>query len=198
MMAFKGFTPDLTSRLGDGIKKNCEFIPGETKRVENCKTTRSGFHCCEYPPDCLMHYGYRGNRFFRVEAAGNIDEDDGEKIAATEITLVEELDAKSFAKYTMLYMLNHQKRESWESSAFGVRVAKEKAEANESGHIAIARGKKARVKGVEGSVVGLLIENNKGEIVNCKLLVITSKYAKKWLTITEERKVRVLYEKEID
>lgn len=191
MIAFKGFTKDLKSVMGDGKKETCVFQPGETKRVERSKTANSGFHCCEYPPACLGYYRYGESRFFRVEASGDIDEDDAERIAATEITLVEELDAKSFAKYTMLYMLNYPRRQAWESHKTGVMVAKDKAEAKAAGHIAIARGENPCVKGAEGSIVGLLVDSG-GEILNAKMLVITSKYAEKWIRINENREVEVL------
>jgi len=38
MMAFKGFTPNLKSVMGDGKKETCHFVPGETKKVERSKT----------------------------------------------------------------------------------------------------------------------------------------------------------------
>lgn len=79
MRAYKGFTKELISRLGNGEKETCCFTPGETKEVEASKTVSSGFHCCENPFECLAYYAFDGsNRFFIVEAAGDIDEDDDE------------------------------------------------------------------------------------------------------------------------
>lgn len=70
MKAFKGFTADLRSVMGDGKKETCCFVPGETKKVERSKTANSGFHCCENPFECLCYYQMNGkNRFFIVEAA---------------------------------------------------------------------------------------------------------------------------------
>lgn len=87
MRAYKGFTKELISRLGNGEKETCCFTPGETKEVEASKTVSSGFHCCENPFECLAYYAFDGsNRFFIVEAAGDIDEDDDERIACTKIT----------------------------------------------------------------------------------------------------------------
>lgn len=110
MMAFKGFTPNLKSVMGDGKKETCHFVPGETKKVEKSRTASSGFHCCEYPPACLRYYSWPKSRFFRVEATGDIDEDDQNRIASTEITLVQELDAQLFAYYTMRYIIMHPRR----------------------------------------------------------------------------------------
>ena len=44
MIAYKGFTETLYSRLGDGKKENCNFRIGETKTVPESKTARNGFH----------------------------------------------------------------------------------------------------------------------------------------------------------
>lgn len=190
MMAFKGFTPDLKSVMGDGKKETCHFVPGETKKVERSKTANSGFHCCEYPPDCLRYYSWEKGRFFRVEAAGDIDEDEGERIAATEITLVEELDARKFAYYIMRYIAMYPRRKNWITNMTGVSIQPDKAKVSEVGHIAIARGSSPRVRGTEGSVVGLIVEKDE-EIKNMKMLVVTSKYADKWLYIDKNRQLHV-------
>lgn len=190
MMAFKGFTVDLRSVMGNGKKKTCCFVPGETKKVERSKTANSGFHCCEYPPDCLRYYSWEKSRFFRVEAAGDIDEDEGERIAATEITLVEELDARKFAYYIMRYIAMYPRRKNWITNMTGVSIQPDKAKVSEVGHIAIARGSSPRVRGTEGSVVGLIVEKDE-EIKNMKMLVVTSKYADKWLYIDKNRQLHV-------
>lgn len=188
MMAFKGFTPDLKSTLGDGKKETCCFVPGETKQVKKSKTAYSGFHCCEYPPDCLGYYSWMKSRFFRVEASGDIDEDDFERIASTEITLVQELDAQLFAFYTMRYIIMHPRRAAWKVTSIGVIVKAEEAEAFEAEHIAIARGSSPRVRGVEGSVLGLIVESKDG-IVASKLILVTKELAGKWITIDKDRQV---------
>ena len=190
MMAFKGFTPNLKSVMGDGKKETCHFVPGETKKVERSKTANSGFHCCEYPPDCLRYYSWEKSRFFRVEAAGDIDEDEGERIATTEITLVEELDARKFAYYIMRYIAMYPRRKNWITNMTGVSIQPDKAKVSEVGHIAIARGSSPRVRGTEGSVVGLIVEKDE-EIKNMKMLVVTSKYADKWLYIDKNRQLHV-------
>lgn len=190
MMAFKGFTPDLKSVMGDGKKETCHFVPGETKKVEKSQTASSGFHCCEYPPDCLRYYSWPKSRFFRVEATGDIDEDDQSRIASTEITLVQELDAQLFAYYTMRYIIMHPRRDAWKLTSAEVTVKAEEAEAFEAEHIAIARGSSPRVRGTEGSVLGLLVENKDG-IIASKLILVTKELAGKWITIDRDRQVHM-------
>lgn len=66
----------------------------------------------------------------------------------------------------------------------------DEAEAFAAEHIAIARGSSPRVRGTEGSVVGLIVEKDE-EIKNMKMLVVTSKYADKWLYIDKNRQLHV-------
>lgn len=198
MIAYKGFTPELTSRLGDGKKETCTFKPGCTMTAKESKTVRSGYHCCENPAECLAYYQWDGkNRFWKVEAEGDIDEDGQERIACTKITLLEELTPTKFAAHCMWYIAEHPQRAGWQQNYHGVQIAKDFAEATAEGHIAIARGKHPRVKGVAGSVLGLLVEKD-GKIIMAKgigLMQHHKKYAGKWLTVNEKKEVVVLEEK---
>lgn len=194
MKAFKGFTEDLWSKLGNGQEESCSFSIGETKEVPESKTARNGFHCCENPFECLTYYAMDGkNRFFRVEAAGDIDEDKDERIACTKITLLEELTPKAFALEGMKYIIEHPDRKNWEQNHRTVVVKKDEAEAREQKPIAIARGSNPKVKGPEGSILGLIVEDEQG-IKNAKLLICTGATADKWLRLTEEREVEVIEE----
>ena len=194
MKAFKGFTEHLWSRLGNGQEESCSFSIGETKEAPESKTARNGFHCCENPFECLTYYAMDGkNRFFRVEAAGDIDEDESERIACTKITLIEELTPKAFALEGMKYIIEHPDRENWEQNHGTVVVKKDEAEARDQKSIAIARGNSPRVKGPEGSILGLIVEDEQG-IKNAKLLICTGATADKWLRLTEEREVEVIEE----
>jgi hypothetical protein len=196
MKAFKGFTKNLWSRLGNGQEESCSFSIGETKEVPESKTVRNGFHCCENPFECLTYYAMDGkNRFFRVEAAGDIDEDESERIACTKITLLEELTPKAFALEGMKYIIEHPDRANWEQNHGTVVVKKNEAEAKGQKSIAIARGSSPRVKGPEGSILGLIVEDEEG-IKNAKLLICTGATADKWLRLTEEREVKVIEESE--
>ena len=196
MKAYKGFTEDLWSRLGNGREESCSFSIGETKEVPESKTVRSGFHCCENPFECLAYYSMDGkNRFFIVEAAGDIDEDESERIACTKITLVKELSMKEFALEGMKYIIEHPDRANWKQSHGTVVVKQDEAEAKDQKSIAIARGTNPKVKGPEGSILGLIVEDDRG-IKNAKLLICTGATADKWLRLTEEREVEVIEESE--
>lgn len=196
MKAFKGFSPDLTSRLGDGKKENCQFKVGETKEVESSKTVRSGFHCCENPFECLRYYTLGKDRFFEVEARGDIDEDEDERIACTKITLVKELTKLDMALEGMVYIVNHPKRKRWQQDHRGCTVAKDKAVAEEPGDIAIARGKDPKVKGPAGAILGILQEDGHGEIMDATLIVVNGDKADKWITMKDRK--AVLHEKKAD
>lgn len=199
MIAYKGFSKDIKSILGNGKEETCRFKQGVTMKEKISKTGLSGYHCCENPFECLTYYPMDGlNRFFRVEAAGNIDEDDSERIACTEITLIEELDEKKFALYGMIYMIEHPEREKWRQEHGTVVVREDVAEAKKKGHIAIARGKNPKVKGPEGSILGLLIEDGK-KIKEAKLFIPEKKHANKWMHLGSSRKIEeVVDEKEDD
>lgn len=191
MIAYKGFTKDLWSRLGDDKEENCRFVIGETKKVSESKTARSGFHCCENPFSCLGYYDLDGqNRFFKVEAAGDIDEDESERIACTKITLLEELDTLKFAVEGMRYIILHQDRDGWKKSYRNVVVNADEAETKEG--IAIARGRNPMVKGREGCVLGVLRENENGEIVNATIVKVKQEESGKWFRIGKTGKLEVV------
>lgn len=185
MMAFKGFSPDLTARLGKG---RYQFTPGKTEREKKSKTASCGFHCCENPFDCLDYYQLGRDRFFMVEAAGSIDEDDQNRIACTEITLLQELDIKQFAGYGMAYMVQHPLREGWEQSHVGILVARNRAEGiGET--ITIARGKRPLARAGEGAVIGLILEPRKGEITAARVFTAARQQAGKWYTLGKNGKI---------
>ena len=188
MIAYKGFTKDLTARLGQG---NYQFKPGETEVEKSSKTARSGFHCCENPFECLGYYSLKtDDQFWQVEASGSIDEDDCERIACTEITLIKKLTVKEFAGYGMAYIVQHPMRDRWEQKTKGIVVARESAEADESESLAIARGQPPKVQGVEGAILGLILEPKKGEIISARLFVPDRQQAGKWYTIDENRNLQ--------
>ena len=187
MIAFKGFTKDLTARLGRGTY---QFETGKTYTEESSKTVRSGFHCCENPFECLGYYSLNtDDRFFLVEATGSIDEDEQERIACTELTLLKELSNKEFAGYGMTYIIKHPMRDKWQHRGRGAVVAKDAAEGSEEDFIAIARGACPKVKGVKGAILGLILEPAKGNITGAKLFTVTEEQAGKWYTIDESRQL---------
>lgn len=188
MIAFKGFNKELRSVFGDGKEKTCQFHSGETKKVEESKTVRCGFHCCENPFGCLAYYSLDGrNRFFKVEAGGSIDEDATGRIACTEITLLEELTPVQLAYEGMRYIIMHPDRADWKYTDHEVKVGLDEQEAKAAGHIAIARGINPHVKGPMGSILGLIQENGK-EIIDAKLIVVKEEQTDIWLNMSLLRK----------
>lgn len=188
MIAYKGFTKELTARLGRGV---FQFKPGEKVIEKSSKTARSGFHCCENPFECLFYYPLQSdNQFWQVEAAGSIDEDDNERIACTELTLIKKLSIKELAGYGMEYIIRHPLRDNWQQQGIGIQVAKNEAEGSCRDFIAIARGKNPKVKGVEGAILGLILEPMEGEIISAKLFVPNSQQAGKWYTVDKDRNLR--------
>lgn len=193
MIAFKGFTPDIRSVLGNGIKEKCCFSEGITMEETESKTGRSGYHCCENPFECLKYYSFNGkNRFFMVEAKGDIDEDAAERIACTKITLLEELTPIRFALEGMKYMIMHMDRTKWQQDYGTVTVLPDEAESKDKGYIAIARGRSPRVRGKLGSILGLLAEDEKGWPINAKVFEIKTKEAEnKWFHLNSEGEIEV-------
>ena len=188
MIAYKGFNGDLCSVMGDGKEENCSFRPNETKSVDASKTGRNGFHCCENPTGCLTYYSMNWkNRFFKVEAAGDINEDASGRIACTRITLLQELTPLDFAAAAMRYMIEHPDRSGWETVHGNVNVLPNEAEAKGKDHIAIARGMDPVVIGAEGSIAGFIRDKN-GQIDACKLIRVTPELAGKRLHIGPDRK----------
>lgn len=197
MIAYKGFTKDLTARLGNGTY---QFEPGVTVTEKSSKTVRSGFHCCENPFECLTYYPLLSdNQYWQVEAGGSIDEDDQERIACTELTLVKKLSVKELAYHGMLYIITHPKRDKWQQQSRGIEVAKDKAVGTCRDFIAVARGREPKVKGAEGAVLGLILEAADGTVVCAKLFSPGRQQAGKWYTIDTERNLQeVCDEKESD
>lgn len=185
MIAYKGLDPDGIASRGMGRKK---LVPGVKYTEGASKTARSGWHCTENPFACLTYFPLgQGNRYYQVEAAGSIDEDGQERVACTELTLVRELTVKELAGYGMVYMVEHPGREGWERDGTHIRVAADKAQAHGEGHIAIARGAHPLVRGVAGSILGLILEPEPGRVVAARLFVPDRQQAGKWYTLTADR-----------
>ena len=185
MKVFKATNGDMTCTMGKGT---FQYRLGEPATAEASKCGDTGLHACEYVADCTAYYSLKGgNRFFRAEAEGDIAEDGiNTRIACTKLTLVEELTARGIAREAMLYILRHPKREGWEKRAALLCIAGNEAWAEEPGGIAIARGKEPRVKGAQGSVLGLLAETEEG-ILAARLFEVDGERipADEWLTVKD-------------
>lgn len=183
MEGVKGFTKDLKARLGAGI---FQFAAGGTYEEEGCKTRKNGFHYTEYAPDCLDFYSLgEGNRYFLIEAEGDINEAAEEIYSCTKITLKKELGLKEFAAQAIVYMVKNPDM-SWERQKHLVDIARDKAE-GEKGGIAIARGKRPIVHGEPGSILGLVLEDAKGEIIAAKVFETKDE---RHYTLTKDRELQ--------
>lgn len=162
MICFKGFNSDLEATCGNGRMK---FEKYKTYIEEKSKTVRSGFHCAEYPMHCLVFYPLgRGNRYFKVEAAGDID-DEETMIACTQLTVKEELTLKELVQYTLLYIMRHPERDMRHES-FHCEVWPESSQLTSEGDgICIAYGKNPKVKAAKGNYIGLIKFLDTGEVV---------------------------------
>lgn len=188
MMAFKGTHGDMTCTCGNG---RYQYSLGETIREEWSKARRAGLHCAENPLEILHWYPLgSGNRYFRVEAGGSIDELGGEtdsQLSCTEMTLVEELDEKKLAGYAMLYICSHPSRK-WKQTGKKLDVKEDEACGTGAGSIAIARGRNPKAKGTTGSVLGLIKEDENGQIEAAKVFTVEGDVAPDtWYTITPAR-----------
>jgi hypothetical protein len=188
MIAYKGFTKDLTCTFGKGI---FQYAPGQTIKESRSKCTSAGPHCAEYPLDCLKWYPPgRGSRYFEVEAAGSIDEcEEDTRIACTQLTLIRELTVFQLAAKAMMYIVEHPLRE-WEVCCENLMTARDRAWTRTEYDVAIARGRRPLVKGVSGSVLGLLCEDDEGRIKDAKAFKVGGKIKPGiWYTL-ENRELR--------
>lgn len=169
MRTYKGFTEDLKATYGNGI---FQYEPGKTYREEKSKTRSTGFHAAEYLPDCMMWYGLNDkSRFFLCESGGSIDEEDGcSMVVSTELTLIKELDLLDIAGHTMMYMVEHPQRK-WISTVGGVMITNDAAYTKPGTLLAIARGERPIVYGIEGTAVGWVLESE-GNIIAAKVGVV--------------------------
>ena len=182
MIAYKGFSKDLKSIMGNGKPETCSFQPGSTMTEERSKTGQSGYHCCDHPFGCLDYYGWNGqNRFFKVEASGDINEDGKGRIACTQITLLKELSLPEMAMEEMIYMIEPPDREGRECNPHMARVVKDEGICTDGGAM-IVRGERPRAKGPAGRFIGFLIDEET-YIRNASGAIIPGNLANKWLEL---------------
>ena len=87
VIAYKGMESDMTC-LG------FQYEIGKTYKTDKAKLCECGFHACLNPLDVLDYYSKETNsRYFKVKLSGEITECDDfdTKVAATEITILEEI-----------------------------------------------------------------------------------------------------------
>ena len=85
MRGFKGMASDMTCR---GMKYEVGKSYHVDGKIEVC---HNGLHFCERLRDVFKFYSRDKSRFFMVEASGTIKQD-GKKSAASDLTVLRELD----------------------------------------------------------------------------------------------------------
>lgn len=115
-------------------------------------------------------------------------EDGCSMVVSTELTLLRELTLMEIAMAAMEYMIIHPKR-TWEKRERGAYAEKERSKAIGETKIAIARGKHPEVKGEYGTVIGLIVEDEKGKPVAAGVRNVDGIQAKahQIYSMTEER-----------
>lgn len=160
MIAYKAFDKDL-SCTSEGNRY--QYKMGIWNEEPEADCAQRGFHCAENPLDCLTYYSnFKKARYFIVEAAGDIDEDNNDsKIACTKIKLLKELDLKEYVLECVRYIVMHPGRRD-------SRINEEKCILGERDRIyndfEIVYGKNPTFKGPIGTTIGLIQEKN-GEIM---------------------------------
>lgn len=183
MIAYKGFTKNLTAVMGKG---EFQYKEGVTYKEEEAKAARTGFHCCENPLDVLSWYhNMDEDVYYIVDAGGTVNEDGYQtRISCTELTLLHRMDIYEFVEEAVKYMFLHPQRE-WNN-----HVKEEEAEAYK--HFAIARGKSPRVKGKPGTVIALIKEcPDSPEIEDYEIYIVGQNGIKEdtWYGMTGEENV---------
>lgn len=79
------------------------------------------------------------------------------------MTLIKELDLLDIAGHTMMYMVEHPQRK-WISTVGGVMITNDAAYTKTGTLLAIARGERPIVYGIEGTAVGWILESE-GNII---------------------------------
>lgn len=159
MRAYKAFNARLQATMGKGT---FQFAAGETYEETECKCAANGFHCAENPLCTLRYYPGMDDRFFLVEAAGDINQDgNGSRISCTRITLLKELTRPQLAAHACLYMQRYPDRDM--ESGYVVR---DKGSCRKDGDFIIVRGKSPMAAGVKGSYLFLVQEKRKSAAIS--------------------------------
>ena len=183
MKAYKGFKKDLTCTMGNGTY---QFEIGKWHKEKKAKCCSTGFHCTDNPLDVLNYYSNEDDRYFIVEAAGDIHEDDvNSRIACTELRLVKEISLTQLIIAGLIFMKEHPKRKN------SSKVCKEEGYANSN--YTIVRGKHPKAAGPIGSILYLAKEGEDGTIEEIGAYEVDGKEIKadKYYNVRGER----VYEK---
>lgn len=164
MLGFKGFRKDLTCNLGKG---RFQYEPGKWYEEPEANCQHNGFHLCENPLDVFRFYPPGENRYFLVEAAGDINERD-DKISCTRIMLKQELSWKLMLYYAAKFIIEHPYRKL--SSQVDIDSA-------ECGKYAVVVGNRPKVRIEDEDGVACLIQTKKsGEVHGIAIIETGEKY----------------------
>lgn len=160
MIAYKGFTKDLTARLGKGTY---HFEAGKTYEEDECKCGHNGFHCAENPLCAYEYYSGDNDRYFIVKAEGDINQDGaGSRISCTRLTLMKEITLLQLAAEACKHMMKYPERE--EKSKL---LKENRGYCSKESGVIIVRGKNPLGSGVKGSYVFLLQEERGSRNIKC-------------------------------
>ena len=95
VIAYKGMKYDMTC-------KDFKYEIGRSYKTDKVELWKCGFHACLNPRDVLWYYPKHNSRYFKVLLSGEIAKCDfyNTKVAATEITILEEINIDEVIKTT--------------------------------------------------------------------------------------------------
>ena len=96
VIAYKGMKSDMSCR-------DFKYEVGKSYKTDKAELCYYGFHACLNPRDVLEYYPrYASSRYFKVKLSGEIAKCDKSdtKVAATEITILEEISIDDIIKIT--------------------------------------------------------------------------------------------------
>ena len=102
VIAYKGMNSDMTCR-------DFKYEVGKTYKTDKAKLCQCGFHACLNPRDVLGYYSKNNSRYFKVKLSGEIAKCGkfDTKVAATEITIIEEINIDEVIKTTEWWKNNN-------------------------------------------------------------------------------------------
>ena len=169
MKAYKGFHNNLTCTMGTGTY---QFKIGRWHQEKKAQCCNTGFHCTYNPLDVLQYYKAADDRYFIVDASGDIHEDNvNSRIACTKIKLVKEITLNQLIIAGLIFMKEHPLVENSHV------VRENKGHANRDGYV-IVRGKNPKASGETGAKLFLVKEADDRSILEIGVYEVDGKNIK--------------------